>query len=63
MSSGADPRVEELEQTLREVLSHLRPQGHANRELNTCLVTSGQVAKWWTILTPRRADTAGPPPA
>lgn len=42
----ADPRVQELEDTLRDVLTHIRPQGHPGWELNTCLVTNEQLAKW-----------------
>ncbi|MEW2493890.1 winged helix-turn-helix domain-containing protein [Streptomyces nodosus] len=48
-------RTEALEDTLRDVLSHIRPQGHPNWELNTCLVTNAQLTKWWAALgvTPR----------
>ncbi|MGW1288391.1 hypothetical protein ACWD4N_33100 [Streptomyces sp. NPDC002586] len=61
MSSSKEtkaPRVEELEQTLREVLAHIRPQGHSSWELNTCLVTNEQVTKWWSVLgvVPRWED-------
>jgi DNA-binding transcriptional regulator YhcF (GntR family) len=50
-------RVEYLEETLRDVLSHIRPQGHPSWELNTCLVTNEQVERWWSTLgiTPRWA--------
>ncbi|MGW3387360.1 GntR family transcriptional regulator [Streptomyces cinereoruber] len=53
---GKDRRCEQLEETLREVLGHLRPQGHPGWELNTCLVTNEQLAKWWAALgaTPQR---------
>jgi hypothetical protein len=33
-------RIQALEDTLRDVLSHIRPQGHPSWELNTCLVTN-----------------------
>lgn len=45
-----DARVEALEATLRDVLAHIRPQGHPGWELNTCLVTNAQVATWWAVL-------------
>ncbi|MEV7871422.1 hypothetical protein AB0P17_36200 [Streptomyces sp. NPDC088124] len=49
-------RVEALEDTLRDVLSHIRPQGHPSWELNTCLVSKEQLTKWWAALgvTPQR---------
>lgn len=51
-------RIRELEGTLADVLSHIRPQGHASWELNTCLVTNEQVGKWWAALgiTPNWED-------
>lgn len=45
-----DARIEALEATLRDVLAHIRPQGHPKWELNTCLVTNAQVATWWAVL-------------
>jgi hypothetical protein len=45
-----DARIEALETTLRDVLAHIRPQGHPTWELNTCLVTNAQVATWWAVL-------------
>ncbi|MFE0773329.1 GntR family transcriptional regulator [Streptomyces sp. NPDC058861] len=47
---GENRRCEQLEETLREVLGHLRPQGHPGWKLNTCLVTDEQLAKWWAAL-------------
>jgi hypothetical protein len=51
---GAD-RVQVLEETLRDVLSHIRPQGSPHWELNTSLVSNEQLATWWAVLgvTPR----------
>jgi hypothetical protein len=43
-------RAQVLEDTLRDVLSHIRPQGHLRWELNTCLVTNDQLTKWWAVL-------------
>ncbi|MFJ3213546.1 hypothetical protein [Streptomyces flaveolus] len=43
-------RAQVLEDTLRDVLSHIRPQGHLHWELNTCLVTNDQLTKWWAVL-------------
>lgn len=43
-------RVEALEATLRDVLNHIRPQGHPGWELNTCLVTNDQMTKWRAVL-------------
>ncbi|MEU2354557.1 hypothetical protein ABZ599_16570 [Streptomyces misionensis] len=43
-------RIEALEDTLRDVLSHIRPQGHPSWELNTCLVTNAQLTRWWAAL-------------
>ncbi|MFH9089102.1 winged helix-turn-helix domain-containing protein [Streptomyces sp. NPDC017673] len=43
-------RIEALENTLRDVPSHIRPQGHPSWELNTCLVSNAQLAKWWAAL-------------
>jgi hypothetical protein len=45
-------RAEALEVALRDVLSHIRPQGHPGWELNTCLVTNDQLAKWRAALRP-----------
>jgi len=39
-------RIKQLEETLADVLSHIRPQGHPGWELNTCLVTNEQVTNW-----------------
>ncbi|MFF5018983.1 winged helix-turn-helix domain-containing protein [Streptomyces sp. NPDC001165] len=52
MSGGtADARrAEALEDTLRDVLSHIRPQGHPSWELNTCLVSNAQLTRWWAAL-------------
>ncbi|MFF5639521.1 GntR family transcriptional regulator [Streptomyces sp. NPDC012825] len=47
---GQGRRCEQLEEILREVLGHLRPQGHPSWELNTCLVTDEQLAKWRAAL-------------
>lgn len=52
-------RREQLEETLREVLGHLRPQGHPGWELNTCLVSDEQLARWWAVLG--ATLPAGPP--
>jgi hypothetical protein len=48
-------RIAELEDILRDVLTHIRPQGNPGWETNTCLVTNGQVTAWWKVLgvTPR----------
>ena len=48
--AGEVARIEALEATLRDVLAHIRPQGHPKWELNTCLVTNAQVATWWAAL-------------
>ncbi|MGW4222974.1 hypothetical protein ACWEG1_05905 [Streptomyces bauhiniae] len=53
--SGSDRRVAELEATLNDVLSHIRPQGHPGWEVHTCLVTSEQVAHWRHVA--QRANT------
>ncbi|MGW2425188.1 GntR family transcriptional regulator [Streptomyces sp. NPDC001709] len=52
-------RVEALEDTLRDVLSHIRPQGHPSWQLNTCLVSNAQLTRWWAALgvTPRWQQT------
>ncbi|MET9725486.1 winged helix-turn-helix domain-containing protein [Streptomyces zaomyceticus] len=54
-------RREQLESVLRDVLSHIRPQGNPGWELNTCLVSNDQLTKWWTALgaTPPVADSRG----
>ncbi|MFM9462803.1 hypothetical protein ACKI1K_08100 [Streptomyces scabiei] len=54
-SEPAELRIKELEATLTEVLTHIRPQGHLSWELNTCLVTNEQVTRWAKVvgLTPR----------
>jgi hypothetical protein len=44
-------RIQALEDTLRDALSHIRPQGHPSWELNTCLVTNDQLTKWWATLS------------
>ncbi|MGX5183405.1 GntR family transcriptional regulator [Streptomyces avermitilis] len=62
-------RAEALKDTLRDVLSHMRPQGHPNWELNTCLVTNAQLTRWWAALvtpggrlpTSKRAEQHGAP--
>ncbi len=48
-----------MENTLRDVLSHIRPQGHPSWKLNTCLVSNAQLTKWWAALgvTPAVADS------
>ncbi|GGQ85031.1 hypothetical protein [Streptomyces flaveolus] len=58
-AAGAD-RVQVLEDTLRDVLSHIRPQGSPHWELNTCLVTNEKLATWWSALgvTPRWETTS-----
>ncbi|MFC8373795.1 hypothetical protein [Streptomyces sp. CB02400] len=33
-------RIEVLEEALRDVLSHIRPQGRPGWELNTCLMSN-----------------------
>jgi hypothetical protein len=43
-------RIKELEATLKNVLIHIRPQGHPGWELNTCTVTNEQLAAWWKVL-------------
>lgn len=43
-------RLQQLEDTLRDVLSHIRPQGNPSWELNTCLVSNDQLTKWWAAL-------------
>ncbi|MFF7146265.1 GNAT family N-acetyltransferase [Streptomyces nodosus] len=43
-------RIMALEETLRDVLSHIRPQGHPSWEVDTSLVTDAQVTKWWAAL-------------
>jgi hypothetical protein len=43
-------RAEHLATALRDVLNHIRPQGHPSWELNTCLVTNAQVTAWWATL-------------
>ncbi|MFJ8752246.1 hypothetical protein ACIREO_23360 [Streptomyces sp. NPDC102441] len=54
-SEPGELRIKELEATLAEVLTHIRPQGHRSWELNTCLVTNEQVTRWAKVagLTPR----------
>ncbi|WP_330351836.1 hypothetical protein [Streptomyces sp. NBC_00582] len=54
-SEPGQHRIKELEQTLKEVLTHIQPQGHRSWELNTCLVTNEQVTRWAKVvgLTPR----------
>lgn len=54
-------RAEALEDTLRDVLSHIRPQGHPGWELNTCLVSNAQLTRWWAVLgiTPQRQPPTG----
>ncbi|MFD7772051.1 GntR family transcriptional regulator [Streptomyces sp. NPDC059787] len=61
-SADAD-RVEVLEEALRDVLGHIRPQGHPRWELNTCLVSNDQLTKWWVVLgaAPRRHHQDGRP--
>jgi hypothetical protein len=58
-AAGAD-RVQVLQETLRDAISHIRPQGSPQWELNTCLVSNEQLATWWAVLgvTPRW-ETAG----
>ncbi|MER7690519.1 hypothetical protein [Streptomyces sp. NPDC097610] len=53
-SEPGELRIKELEETLTEVLTHIRPQGHRSWELNTCLVTNEQVTRWAKVvgLTP-----------
>ncbi|MEW2493766.1 winged helix-turn-helix domain-containing protein [Streptomyces nodosus] len=53
-------RAETLEDTLRDVLSHIRPQGHPGWELNTCLVSNAQLTRWWAALdaTPQQQTPA-----
>lgn len=46
----ADARIGELEATLRDVLNHLRPQGHPAWKVHTALVTDEQLTAWKTIL-------------
>ncbi|WP_243766245.1 hypothetical protein [Streptomyces sp. GC420] len=43
-------RIEALEAALRDVLSHIRPQGQPDWQLNTCLVSNDQVTTWWAVL-------------
>ncbi|MCX4682264.1 hypothetical protein OG413_44590 [Streptomyces sp. NBC_01433] len=54
-SEPGELRIKELEETLAEVLTHIRAQGHRSWELNTCLVTNEQVTRWAKVvgLTPR----------
>jgi len=54
-------RAEALEDTLRDVLSRIRPQGHPGWELNTCLVSNAQLTRWWAVLgvTPQRQTPTG----
>lgn len=49
-----DRRIKALEGALRDVLSHIRPQGHPDWELNTCLVSNDQVTKWRAALSAGR---------
>jgi hypothetical protein len=46
----AQARIAALEEVLRDVLDRIRPQGHPDWELNTCLVTDAQLAQWWATL-------------
>lgn len=57
-------RIEALEDTLHDVLSHIRPHGPLSWELNTCLVSTQQVTKWRATLgaTPRRQTPGEPSP-
>lgn len=48
--TGKDRRHEQVEHSLREVLSRIRPQGHPSWELNTCLVSNEELARWWAAL-------------
>ncbi|MDI1453140.1 hypothetical protein ACWDU8_05335 [Streptomyces sp. NPDC003388] len=43
-------RIEALGETLRDVLSNIRPQGHPSWKVNTCLVTNEQLTRWWATL-------------
>lgn len=43
-------RLRQLEDALRDVLSHIGPQGHPSWELNTCLVSDDQLTRWWAVL-------------
>ncbi|MEU7697176.1 GntR family transcriptional regulator [Streptomyces sp. NPDC039028] len=48
-AAGGDRR-ERLDDVLRDVLSHIRPQGNPSWELNTCLVGNDQVTRWRAAL-------------
>ncbi|MFF9158255.1 hypothetical protein ACF1AB_39195 [Streptomyces sp. NPDC014846] len=53
-----DTRILALEDTLRDVLGHIRPQGNPNWELNACLVTNDQLNQWWATLDTSRQHTS-----
>ncbi|WP_438490809.1 hypothetical protein [Streptomyces sp. S186] len=55
IKESSELRMQEIEATLQDVLTHIRPQGHPSWGLNTCLVTNDQLDRW--------RQAAGLPPA